>query len=136
VTLARLGAAVTSATPTTTTRTDQIARAQRQSPRARGSAPKGVVNAVGSVSPMRMPLLKAAVAIAIFRGNHSPTSDGNTGCANATPTPIRKVAPNNTGTLGPKPRSAPNTATKPNPVISAPRNPTLAINREPGTAAT
>src|SRR5579859_2344341 len=101
VTFAFLGAAATSAIAVPTTRTDQEAMAQRQSPCASGSAPTGVVNAVGSVSPMRIPLLKAAVAMAILRGNHSRTRDGKSGCAKATPRPIKKVAPNKTGVLGP-----------------------------------
>src|SRR6266705_901962 len=49
------------------------------------------------------------------RGNHSRTSDGKAGCVTATPTPMRKVAPNRTGMLGPKPRRAPKTAMAPSP---------------------
>jgi len=60
-----------------------------------------MVNTVGNVSPIRMPLAYTAVAIAIRRGNHSRTRDGNAGCDRATPTPIRNVAEKRTGMLGP-----------------------------------
>ena len=53
----RAGAAAPIATALSKTRTDQLASAHRQSPWARGRTPTGVVSAVGSVSPIRMPLL-------------------------------------------------------------------------------
>src|ERR1700674_1606089 len=73
--------------------------------------------------------------MAMRRGNHSRTRDGNAGWLTATPTPIRKVAPKSTGVLGPSPRRAPNTATKPSPAINAPRTPNLAMSSAPGTDA-
>jgi hypothetical protein len=54
---AREGAAETIAMPLISTSSDHDATAQRQSPLASGSTPTGVVRTVGSVSPMRMPLL-------------------------------------------------------------------------------
>ena len=53
----REGAAAAIATALTSTMSDQDASAQRQSSCARGSTPTGVVSTVGSVSPIRMPLL-------------------------------------------------------------------------------
>jgi len=51
------GAATPIAIALSRTSADQEASAHRQSPWARGSTPTGVVSAVGSVSPIRMPLL-------------------------------------------------------------------------------
>jgi hypothetical protein len=93
------------------------------------------VSVTGRVSPIRMPLLNTAVAIAIRAGNHSRTSDGKAGWLTATPNPIRNVAEKMTVVLGPKPRTAPNSATSPRPTMSALRKPSLAIRSEPGTAA-
>ena len=53
----RAGAAMPIAIALISTNADQDARAQRQSSLASGSTPTGVVRAVGSVSPIRMPLL-------------------------------------------------------------------------------
>ncbi len=131
----RRGANATIATAVTSTTTDHIAIAQRQSPCAAGSTPTGAVNTVGSVSPISTPLLKAAVARAIRVGNHSRTSAGNAGWLTATPTPIRNVAPKSTNTLGPNPRTAPNSAIVPSPITSAMRRPSRAMSSEPGTAA-
>ena len=85
---------------------------------------------------MRIPLLNTAVATAIRRGNHSRTNAGNAGWLTATPRPIRNEDPNSTVVLDPAPLSALNTATAPSLIASAVRIPSLAIKREPGTAAT
>src|SRR5690349_4414035 len=78
-TRALAGAFATSATAIRRTTADHAASAHRQSPCASGSTPAGVVSAVGTVSPIRTPLLNAAVASAMRLGNHSRTSDGKAG---------------------------------------------------------
>src|SRR2546425_12589946 len=97
----RFGAAIAMATALKATNTDHSASAQRQSPWAAGSAPTGVVSAVGSVSPMRMPLLYTAVAMAIRLGNQSRTIAGEAGRLTAAPSPIRKEDGDTPGVLGP-----------------------------------
>src|SRR6266851_5686189 len=131
----RRGAAITSPTALAATIADHDASAHLQSPPKAGSTPNGVVKTVGMVSPNRIPLLNTAVASVMRAGNHSRTREGNAGWLTATPMPIRKVDANSTGVLGPKPRSAPNTATRPSPMATARRTPSLVISRAPGTAA-
>src|SRR5207302_10556451 len=97
----RFGAASVIASALRATSTDHIARAQRQSPCASGRTPTGVVSAVGSVSPIRMPLLYTAVATAMRLGNQSRTTAGNAGGLTATPTPTRTGVVKRTGMLGP-----------------------------------